>query len=122
MAQILLQEEQINAEVIIDGRDHTQSTKARKYLKRPEEAGALKRWSEGSVHNQRGQKHIHPQVDFAKQPKDAHSCELALDGRWHRAVVFQQADAQITGEVIGGQGHADVVAEEEARQQEGQEG
>lgn len=122
MAQILLQEQQINAEVIIERCDHAQTTKARQYLIRPEEAGALTRWSEGSVHNHGWEEHIHPQVDFAEQPEDAHGHELALDSRWHRAVVSQHACAQITGELIGERGQTDVVAEEEASQQEGQEG
>lgn len=79
MAQILLEEQQINAEVIIERRDHTQSTKARQYLIRLEEAGALTCWSEGSVHNERGEKRVHRQVDFAHQPKYTHSYKLALD-------------------------------------------
>lgn len=122
MAQVLLQEQQINAEVVIERCDHAQTTEARQDLIRPEEAGALTRWSQGGVHNHRGEKHVHPQVDFAQQPKDAHGHELALDGRWHRAVVSQHACAQIAGELVGVRGQTDVVGEEDASQQEGQEG
>lgn len=122
LTQVLLQEQQIDAEVVVEGRDHTQSTKSWQHLVRPEEAGALTCWSQSSVSHQRSQKHIHHQVEVAEKPEDAHCDELALDGRRHHAVVLQHSCSQVAGELVGEGGQLDVEAEVEAGQQEDQQG
>lgn len=122
MAQVLLQEQQIHAEVIVEGRHHGQRAEARQHLVRPQEVGALASWSESGIDNQWGEKHIHDQVDLAEQAEDTHRHQLTLHSRRDRAVILQQACAQLTGELICGCGQSDVVAEVEAGQHEDQEG
>lgn len=117
-----MQEQQIHAEVIVEGRHHAQRAEARQHLIRPQEVGALAGWSESGIHNQWGEKHIHDQVDLAEQAEDTHRHQLTLHSRRDRAVVLQQARAQLAGELVRGCGQSDVVAEVDAGQHEDQEG
>lgn len=120
-AQILLQEQQVDAEVVVEGRHHAQSPEARQQLIRSEEVGALASRSNSSIHHQRSEKYIHPKVDVAEQPEDPHCYELTLHRSRHHAVVLQHPCTQVAGELIGQRGQADVVAEEDAGQQEGEQ-
>lgn len=122
VTQVLLQEQQVDAEVVVERLHHAQRAKARQHLVGTQEVGALARWSEGGVHHQRGEEHVHGQVDLAEQAKDAHRHQLALHRRRDRDVVLQQACAQLAGELVRGRGQADVVAEVDAGQNQGQEG
>lgn len=122
MAQVLLQEQQIHAEVIVEGRHHAQRAEAWQHFIRPQEVGALVSWSESGIHNQRGEKHIHDQIDLAEQAEDTHCYQLTLHSRRDRAVVLQQARAQLAGELIRGCGQSDVVAKVDTGQHEDQEG
>lgn len=122
VTQVLLQKQQVDAEVVVERPHHAQRAKARQHLVGPQEVGALVRRSEGGVHHQRGQEHVHHQVDLAEQAKDAHRHQLALHRRRDREVVLQQAGSQLAGELICGRGQADVVAEVDAGQDQGEEG
>lgn len=116
-----MQKQQIHAEVIVEGRHHAQRAEARQHLVRPQEVGALATWSESGIDNQRGEKHIHDQVDLAEQAEDTHRHQLTLHSRRDRAVVLQQARAQLAGELVRGCGQPNVVAEVDAGQHEDQE-
>lgn len=121
VTQVLLEEQQVDAEVVVERLHHAQRAEARQHLVGPQEVGALARWSQGGVHHQRGEEGVHCQVDLAEQAEHTYGHQLALHRGRDREVVLQQAGPQVAGELVRFRGQADVVAQVDAGQNQGQE-
>ena len=122
LAEVLLQEQQVDAQVVVPGRDQAQRPEAGQELVGFEEPGALPRRAQGGVDHQGGEEDVHRQVGVAEEAEDADRHQLTLHRLRHHAVVLQHAGAQVAGELVGEGGQRDVVAQVGAGEDQGEEG
>ncbi|KAG9351426.1 hypothetical protein JZ751_022676 [Albula glossodonta] len=101
LTQVLLQKEEVDAEVIIQRRGQVEDTEGRQRLIGPEEEGTLPHRNDGGVDHHRGQQDINHQVDVAEQLEDPHCHELALQGIRYGRLVMEDARADVTGPAEG---------------------
>lgn len=111
---ILLQEKNVEAQVVVPFRLEMQNIKSGQDFIHFENIRLLSEWNKQRVDHQGSQHDINHEVDETQQLEDADGNEFALEPIGDSAVVFQDARFDVADELIREGGEAKVIAQVDA--------
>lgn len=111
LTYILLQEEVVEAQVVVRLRLEMQDVESGQDLIHPEDVRPLSERDEERVDDHGDQQHIDHEVDEAEQLEDADGDELALEAIGDAAVVSQDPGLDAADKLVGQRREAEVIAQ-----------